>query len=87
MSLFTQDLFAEARTLGLTDGFVGTFADLQQLVLEATLVDPNEDGFLVYERHLEDQGWADKFWEEDAMRTGAMGLPPLDLAFPELLAA
>lgn len=87
MSLFTQDLFAEAHALGVTTGFVGTFADLQQLVLEATDVDPNEDGFLAYERHLEDAGWADKFWEEDAMLTGAMGLPPLDLAFPELLAA
>ena len=28
MPLFVQDVFAEAKALGLCDGFVGTFADL-----------------------------------------------------------
>jgi hypothetical protein len=58
MSLFVQDTFAEAKALGLTDGFVGTYADLQALVFEANLPpQPDEDGDLAYQRHLENQGW------------------------------
>jgi hypothetical protein len=32
MSLFIQDTFAEARNRGLLDGFVGTYADLKELI-------------------------------------------------------
>ena len=58
MTLFAQDVFAEAKALGLTDGFVGTYSDLHQLLLEATADhQPDEDGDLAYQRHLENQGW------------------------------
>jgi len=39
--------------------------------------DPDEDGFLAYERHLEDRGWADKFAEEQHMLS--YGPVPLEM--------
>lgn len=52
--MFVQDVFAEAKALGLTNGFVGTYNDLHQALLEATEpVDPDEDGTLAYIRYLE----------------------------------
>lgn len=92
MTLQIQDTFAEAHRLGLTTGFTGTFAELRTRVCEVINamapraevdpedlddVDPNEDGFLAYERHLEDRGWADAFAEEQHLRT--YGLAPLEL--------
>ena len=74
MSLFVQDVFAEARRLSVTTGFVGTFADLKEAVATAdydtTCWDPDEDGSLAYERYLE-SGWpgADQYrWEEEQDR-------------------
>lgn len=92
MTLQIQDTFAEAHRLGLTAGFAGTFAELRTRVCEAVNalapraevdsedlddVDPNEDGFLAYERHLEDRGWADTFAEEEHLRS--YGLVALEL--------
>lgn len=57
MSLFVQDVFAEAKALGLLVGFVGTYSDLHQAVLEATEpFDPDEDGSLAFAR------WAEGGW-------------------------
>lgn len=73
MSLFVQDTFAEAKALGLTVGFVGTYSDLRQRVIaaveESEAVDPDEDGSLAYERSLEcnPRYWAEE--EEDRLRT------------------
>lgn len=92
MTLEIQDTFTEAHRLGLTAGFIGTFAELRTRVCEAVNamaslefdpeelddVDPNEDGFLAYERHLEDRGWADAFAEEQHLLS--YGLAPLELA-------
>ena len=55
MSLFVQDVFAEAKALGLTDGFVGTYADLKAALHDATY-DPDEDGSLAWARYVEG-GW------------------------------
>jgi len=55
--MFIQDTFAEAKALGLTQGFVGTYADLKPLVFDACLpVDPDEDGSHAWARHVEG-GW------------------------------
>jgi len=74
MSLFVQDLFAEAHRLGVTDGFVGTYVDLKTAVDNATYDpacwDPDEDGSLAYLRYVEG-GWpgADQYrWEEEQDR-------------------
>ena len=79
--MFVQDTFAEAKALGLTDGFVGTYSDLQALVFEATApVDPDEDGSLAWARYVEG-GWpgADQYRaEEEYDRQRAYWFAPAD---------
>jgi hypothetical protein len=75
--MFVQDLFAEAKRLGLTDGFVGSYADLKELVNEATApFQPDEDGDLAYQRHLENQGWYAAQAQE--AYEASFGFPALD---------
>jgi hypothetical protein len=67
MSLFAQDVFAEAKALGLTVGFVGTYAELKELVFEATApVDPDEDGSLAFARWAEGGWHGGRYTDEEA---------------------
>lgn len=80
MSLFVQDTFAEAHRLGVTDGFVGTFAELHtattQAVYDAACWDAVDEAAqeaaaeLAAEQYFE-SGWpgADQYrWEEEQDR-------------------
>jgi hypothetical protein len=65
--MFAQDLFAEAKALGLTTGFVGTYAELKELVYEATApVDPDEDGSLAWARWAEGGWHGGRYTDEEA---------------------
>lgn len=61
MSQLAQDVFASARAAGLlVPGFVGSFADVKEALNALAAEDdyqPDEDGDLAYQRHLENQGW------------------------------
>jgi hypothetical protein len=48
MSLFVQDVFAEAKVRGLTAGFIGTYADLKEALVD--LEDYEAEGEAEFDR-------------------------------------
>ena len=87
MSQFVLDTFAQAKAMGLTDGFVGTYLDLKEALNDAFWADQEQQAEAAVERYYE-SGWPghDQYvWEEEQDRLRTALTDPIN--FPAFEAA